>query len=143
MSSLPINHRIVIPSTELTVSVSRSGGPGGQHVNTTDTRVRLTFALASSRSIAPAVKQRLREQNKRWATADGDLHITCDETRSQGANLERARQRLADAIRAALMPPKVRKLTRATKASQRRRVDAKKRRAQTKKGRAKVKFGGD
>lgn len=135
---LPINDRIEIPASELTWSFSRSGGPGGQHVNTTDTRVRLRFALSTTDALSGPVKARLADQCRQWLTTDGDLVLTCDVHRSQHRNVEAARERLAAAIREALVPPRPRRATRPTRSSQRRRVQAKKQRGEVKRARGRV-----
>ncbi|MEQ1507442.1 MAG: alternative ribosome rescue aminoacyl-tRNA hydrolase ArfB [Myxococcota bacterium] len=136
--ALPITDRIVIPGDELDVSYARSGGPGGQHVNTTDTRVRLRFALAASGALTDEVKERLRDQCRAWLTGDGDLVLTSDASRSQRQNLDDARERLADAIRRALIRPKPRRATRPTRSSQARRLEGKKVRKSVKVGRGRI-----
>lgn len=135
---LPITDAIVIPSDDLEVTVARSSGPGGQHVNTTDTRVRLRFALARCAALSDEVKARLRDQNRAWLTRDGDLVLTSDEHRSRLRNLEEARERLTRAIQAALVRPIPRRETRPTRASGRRRLEAKKRRGEVKGARGRV-----
>ena len=135
---LVVDDRITIPGDDLDVTFARSGGPGGQHVNTTDTRVRLRFALASTAALTDEVKERLRDQRRSWLTDAGDLVLTCDTSRSRLKNLDEARDRLADAIRAALVRPRPRKATRPTRGSQTRRLAAKKGRKDVKAGRGKV-----
>ncbi len=135
---LPIDERRVIPGEELEVTTARSGGPGGQHVNTTDSRVRLRWALSTSTVLPPPVADRLRDQRRTWLTKDGDLVITCDEHRSQHQNLEAARQRLVEAIRAALVVPKARHRTKPTRGSQERRLTEKKTRKSVKAARGRV-----
>lgn len=132
---LPINDRITLPGEELEVTTARSGGPGGQHVQTTDSRVRLRWKLSASTVLSEPVKRRLLEQASAWVTREGDIVITSDVHRSQHMNLEEVRERLADAIRRALVPPKRRHATRPTRASQERRVTAKKQRSAVKAGR--------
>lgn len=133
-----INDAITIPAEDLDVSFSRAGGPGGQHVNTTDTRVRLRFDLQNTRALRDDVKERLRKIATAWLTQDGDLVLTCDTSRSRTANLDEARDRLAQAIRSALVPPKPRRATRPTKGSQQRRLAGKKQRKDVKAGRGRV-----
>jgi ribosome-associated protein len=137
-SPLPITERIVIPGEDLDVTTARSGGPGGQHVNTTDTRVRLRFALETCTVLSDPVKARLRQQCAAWLTSDGDLVVTSDATRSQHQNLEAARDRLADAVRRALVPPKPRRATQPTRGSQVKRLKTKKVRKDVKAGRGRV-----
>lgn len=135
---LPITDRITIPATDLTVTTTRSGGPGGQHVNTTDTSVILRFALARCEALRPDVKARLAAAHRRWLTTDGDLVLRGDATRSRLTNLEIVRERLADAIREALVPPTERRATRPTRASSQRRLQAKKGRSALKRTRGNV-----
>lgn len=137
-SPLPIDDRVVIPGEDLEVTTARSGGPGGQHVNTTDTRVRLRFSLASSSALPEPVKVRLRAQCAAWLTSDGDLLVTSDATRSQQQNLEHARERLAEAVRKALVPPKPRRPTQPSRGSKVRRMKTKKVRKEVKAGRGRV-----
>lgn len=139
---LVVNERITIPSDELDVTYARSGGPGGQHVNTTDTRVRLRFALSQNTVLPDDAKERLRVSARSWLTLDGDLVLTSDSSRSRLQNLEDARARLADAIRAALIRPKPRHPTRPTRGSQQRRLETKKTRKQVKSGRGKIRDDG-
>jgi ribosome-associated protein len=135
---LNIDEGITVPGSDLEVTYARSGGPGGQHVNTTDTRVRLRFALARTTALRDDVKERLRDKARVWLTDDGDLLLTCDATRSRLQNLEQARERLADAIRASLRPPKPRRPTRPTGGSKLRRLAGKKVRKDVKAGRGRV-----
>ena len=135
---LPVDGRVTIPGQELRYTFSRSGGPGGQHVNTTDSRVRLVWSMSRSSVISSAAKARFTDAHPSWVSADGDVILTADTHRSQHRNVEEARQRLAQAVHACLRPPKRRRPTKPTRASQRRRVDTKKRKSQTKKLRGKV-----
>ncbi len=137
-ADLPIDDRVVIPRADLSWAASRSGGPGGQHVNTTDSRVRLTFALSCCAALSESVKERLRAAQRAWLTSDGDLILSCDTYRSQHRNLEEARGRLAQAIRAVLKPPKPRRPTRPSRAAKRRRLDKKKARSVIQKSRGRV-----
>lgn len=139
---LVVNERITIASAELDVTYARSGGPGGQHVNTTDTRCRLRFLLSQNTSLPDDAKERLRGSARSWLTLDGDLVITSDASRSQLQNLEDARERLAVAIRNALVRPKPRRPTRPTRGSQQRRLETKKTRKQVKSGRGKIRDDG-
>lgn len=117
----------VIPDTELTWRFSRSSGPGGQHVNTTDTRVQLVFDLAGSSAFPEELKQRLLA---RFGT---EVVATAAEHRSQLRNRRAAEDRLADLLEEALRPPpRPRVPTKPSRRSKQRRVDQKKRRGETK-----------
>ncbi len=136
---LAIREGVEIPASDLSYTFSRAGGPGGQHVNTTDTRVRLRFALGTSSALPSGVKARLRAAHSAWITTEDELVLTVDNSRSRSRNIEVARERLADAIRAVWTPPRRRKKTRPSRGAIRRRLDAKKRRGTIKKGRGRVK----
>jgi ribosome-associated protein len=135
---LIVDDRVTIPGAELDLSFSRSGGPGGQHVNTTDSRVRLQWAMSASSVISSAAKGRFAAAHASWMTSGGDVALFCDMHRSQHRNVDEARQRLAQAVHAALRPPKPRTKTKPTKASKARRVAAKKQRGDTKSKRGRV-----
>jgi ribosome-associated protein len=118
-----------IPLGELHWRFSRSGGPGGQHANTADTRVEVVFDVAGSPSLRPRHRQRLLERL-------GPLvRVSCSDERSQARNrtlaLQRLRARLAEGLR--VQAP--RRPTRPTAASQRRRLEDKARRAEAKRRR--------
>ena len=122
----------MLPARELHWRFSRSSGPGGQGVNTADSRVELTFDVAGSPSIPEHLRARVLG---RLASrlVDGVLTIAASEHRSQLRNREAARERLAAMLRAALAPdPPKRRPTRPTAGSQRRRLDAKTRRGAVK-----------
>lgn len=129
---------LVVPAAELVERFSRSSGPGGQSVNTTDSRVELEYDVASSAVLTEAQRQRvLSHLGPRLV--DGRVVVDSSEHRSQHRNRVAARERLADLLREALAPPPPpRRPTRPTKGSQRRRLEAKKQRGQTKALRGKV-----
>jgi ribosome-associated protein len=125
---------LVIPERELDERFSRSPGPGGQSVNTTDSRVEVVFDVAASEVLTPAQRDRAIA-----ALGTSRLSVTAYEHRSQLRNREAARERLADRLRTALAPPpRPRVATKPTRGSQRRRLDAKRRRGETKAGRGRV-----
>lgn len=121
-----------IPSRELTWRFSHSSGPGGQSVNTSDTRVELSYDLAASTALGPALRERaLRTLAGRLA--GGVLTVSASEFRSQLRNREAAQRRLAEVLTAATAPPpKSRRPTRPTRGSQERRLASKQRRAEIK-----------
>lgn len=129
---LTVNRSLVIPEGELRWRFSRSSGPGGQGVNTADSRVELSWDVAGSPSIGPTQRARALE---RLGTrlVDGVLTVAASEHRAQLRNREAAMARLAALLRDAVAPPaRERRATRPTRGSQRRRVEAKKRRGETK-----------
>ncbi len=129
---LRITDTIALQDWELTESFTRSSGPGGQNVNKVSTAVELRFEAARSPHLPDAVKARLeRLAGRRW-TQDGAIVIRVEDTRSQARNREIARDRLAELVRKALIPPRRRIATRPTLGSQRRRLAAKTRRGAVK-----------
>jgi ribosome-associated protein len=129
----PLTFRgVVVPGNELTWRFSRSSGPGGQSVNTADSRVELVFDIGRSPSLPEPVRERLLARLAH-RLVDGVLTVAASEYRSQHRNREAARSRLADLLTtASAPPPPPRRPTRPTRGSQRRRLDAKTRRGQTK-----------
>ena len=131
----------VLPAAELLESFSRSSGPGGQGVNTTDSRVELRWQVLESPALARLSEaQRLRVESAfRDRLVAGALIIVASEHRSQRQNRVAARNRLAEALRQALLPPPpARRATRPTRGSQRRRLETKRQRGATKSGRGQV-----
>ena len=128
MPDLPLNERLVIPAAELSWRFSRSSGPGGQGVNTTDSRVELVFDLESTTALPPLLKARaLRRLEGRLL--DGALLLTASEHRSQWQNRQAALRRLAELLRSAIEPPPPpRRRTKPTRGSVERRLSAKKQR---------------
>ncbi|MCI1675355.1 MAG: aminoacyl-tRNA hydrolase [Ancrocorticia sp.] len=119
---------IVIPASEIVERFSHASGPGGQGVNTSDSRVQLSFDVTRSQAFDEVQRARiLHALSSRLS--DGVLTITSAETRSQFRNRKRAREKLSAIIREAVMPPVVRRATRPTRASLRRRREAKIRRS--------------
>jgi ribosome-associated protein len=129
---LPVRGPLVLPARELHWRFSRSSGPGGQGVNTADSRVELSFDLAGSPSFPPHLRDRaLRRLEARLV--DGVLTVVASEHRSQLRNRDAARERLAAILQAALAPdPPPRRPTRPTAGSKRRRLEAKARRGAVK-----------
>lgn len=124
-----------IPAAELAERFSRSSGPGGQSVNTTDSRVELSFDVAAARSVPEHLRERLLERLSLRLT-DGVVTISASEFRGQLANRQAARERLAQLLReSAAPPPRKRRATRPTRGSKERRLAQKKRRGETKRGR--------
>jgi ribosome-associated protein len=126
---------VCIPAGELQWRFSRSGGPGGQNVNTTDSRVELVFPLARSRALPPNLRARAL-QRLEPRLVDGALVITACEHRSQWRNRVAARRRLLAALQEALRPPPPpRRPTRPSRAAVERRLAAKQRRSAVKRRR--------
>ncbi len=126
---IAVTESVSIPDDELRWEYARSGGPGGQNVNKVASKATLRWAVAASEAISPDAKARLRAAHPSHHTTDGELLVTSQEYRDQERNRQRCEEKLADMVRAALTPPKPRKKTKPTKASQRRRLDDKKKQA--------------
>lgn len=136
-----INDRLVIPEAEVRFTFSRSSGPGGQHVNTADTRVTLLFDVEASPTLSRWQKDRLTRALASRMGKDGVLRVSSESERSQKRNREDAIRRFAQLLRDALKKRKTRRATRPTRSSVRRRLQSKKHRGAIKKARGKV--GGD
>jgi ribosome-associated protein len=132
---LRIGRALVVPERELSERFSRSSGPGGQGVNTTDSRVELSFDVARSPSL-PATTQARMLTRLEGRLVDGVVTVTASEHRSQLANRRAARDRMAELLtEAAAPPPRKRRPTKPSRAADQRRLDRKKRRSRTKQGR--------
>lgn len=138
MVAISVTRYISIDSDELVESFARSSGPGGQHVNTTDSAVMLRFDVANSPSLPESVKERLAKLAGSRITRDGVLILRSEGARSQLVNRQEVRERLIELIREATIVPKARRKTKPTKGSQIRRVEGKVRRSAIKAGRGKV-----
>ena len=120
----------------LTVRAVRASGPGGQNVNKVATKIDLRVDLAAVEGLTDAARARLRGLCANRLDADGRLAVTSQATRNQARNLEDARARVADLIRAALVAPRRRVGTRPTAGARQRRLAGKKRRSDVKRWRA-------
>jgi ribosome-associated protein len=129
---LVVTSRLVLPETELSWRFSRSSGPGGQSVNTTDSRAELSFDVARSPSLPEHLRQRALTALA-GRLVDGVLTIAASEQRSQLQNREAAEQRLAQLLREAVAPPAPpRRATKPTRASKERRLNVKRQRSELK-----------
>jgi ribosome-associated protein len=133
--ALVVSETITIPQTELDFRATRAGGPGGQHVNTSSTRVELLWNLAASRAVDDATRARLAERLAARLDADGHVRVVASEFRSQAQNRERAETRLVELVRRALVVPRKRRATKPTRAAKEARLAAKRRRSDIKRDR--------
>jgi len=138
MVAIPITRSIAIDSDEIAESFTRASGPGGQHVNTTDSAVLLRFDVWNSPNLPDAVKRRLSDLAGSRLTRDGVLVLRSEGSRSQEMNRREVRERLVALIKEATFVPKRRKPTKPTKGSQLRRVEGKAKRGAVKSLRGKV-----
>jgi len=132
---LPVTGSLVVPAAVLRWRFSRSSGPGGQGVNTADSRVELSVDVLELPGLGDAQRRRLTERLAN-RLVDGVLTVVASEHRQQLRNRQAARDRLAAVLRAALAPPPAaRRRTKPTRGSQERRIQAKKQRGQLKRQR--------
>ncbi len=125
-NGLVVNDRLVIPDSELVWRFGPSGGPGGQHANTANTRAELVFELAESQALSEQQRTRLID---RYGPR---IRVACDDHRSQLRNREVAAERLIERIRAGLAVQRKRRPTKPSRGSKERRLKAKKARSDTK-----------
>lgn len=119
---LYINNTVSIPEHELEITASRSGGPGGQHVNKTDSRITIRWNVKTTSALTEQQKELIILRLKDRLTTDGDLIIHCNTTRSQQQNRKLALMRLAQEIKKALFVAKKRLPTKASRSSQEKRL---------------------
>jgi ribosome-associated protein len=136
--SLWIDQTLRIPRAELGYRATRSGGPGGQHVNTSSTRVELIWDLANSPSLSEAQRQHLLTRLANRLDSAGVLRLAASTSRSQARNKAEVTERFRTIVAAALRVPKPRKRTRPSRASKEARLQAKRRRSETKRRRGPV-----
>ncbi|WP_333583686.1 alternative ribosome rescue aminoacyl-tRNA hydrolase ArfB [Rivihabitans pingtungensis] len=129
---IPITRSLALADDEIEAAFTRAQGPGGQHVNTTDSAVQLRFDVRRSPSLPEPVKARLCALAGRRMTQDGVLLIQSQAQRSQALNRADALAKLVALIQAACQAPRPRKATRPTRASQTRRLDGKAKRGAVK-----------
>ena len=133
--TLDITPELRLPFAELEYRASRSGGPGGQHVNTSSTRIEVWWDVARSPSLSPEQRALLLEGLRTRLDSTGRLRLVSSGTRSQLRNREEATERLRSVIAAALVIRKKRKATKPSRAAKAARLEAKRRRAATKRRR--------
>jgi len=132
MAAIRLAGGVTVPEEELEVRFARSGGPGGQHVNTSSTKVELRFDLDATEAMTPEQKRRVRATLANRITNDGVLVLTSSEHRSQTRNREAVVARFATLVGDALRPTKRRRRTKPSRASRERRLEAKRQRSEKK-----------
>ncbi|MCZ6784708.1 MAG: alternative ribosome rescue aminoacyl-tRNA hydrolase ArfB [Proteobacteria bacterium] len=137
-AELEIRRNLVIPAGELRETASRAGGPGGQHVNKTSTRVTLRWNVLESAVLSQAQRARLCSQLAHRITRRGELVVHAGRSRVRSRNRERARARLAALVREGLAVRRTRMATRESRASKARALEAKRRRGARKQRRGRV-----
>ena len=121
-----------LPVSELDFRFTRSGGPGGQHVNTSSTRAELTFDLAGSPTLTDQERERAMRRLRTRLDGEGRLRVVAQDERSQSRNRELALERLVEQLRRALRVERRRVPTKPTEAARERRLEEKRRRSKTK-----------
>jgi ribosome-associated protein len=134
-TALTINPSLSLPLAELEYRASRSGGPGGQHVNKASTRVEVVWDLAASPSLDDAQRFRLLERLATRLDSAGRLRLVSSSSRSQLQNREEVTERLRELVAAALVVPKARRRTKPSRQAKARRLETKRRRAALKRSR--------
>jgi ribosome-associated protein len=132
---LVVRDGIIIPRDELVIRATRAGGPGGQHVNTSSTRIEIVWNVARTRALDDHQRRLVLSRLATRADASGDLRVVAADSRSQRQNRAAAESRLVALVARALVVPKRRRPTRPTAASVRQRLETKRRRADTKRQR--------
>lgn len=132
---LQITPAVSLPLSELEYRASRSGGPGGQHVNTSSTRIEVVWDIAASPSLDEAQRARLLARLATRLDSTGRLRLVSSGSRSQLQNREEVTERLRTMVAAALAVPKPRKRTKPSRAAKARRLEAKRRRSDLKRTR--------
>jgi ribosome-associated protein len=135
MGFLDVSPDLRVPLAELEFRASRSGGPGGQHVNTSSTRVEVTWDVAGSPALSEEQRQRLLARLASRLDSTGRLRLVSSSTRSQLRNREDVTERLREVVAQALVVPKTRKRTRPPRAAKAARLESKRRRSATKRDR--------
>jgi ribosome-associated protein len=135
MGFLEVSPDLRVPLAELEFRASRSGGPGGQHVNTSSTRVEVTWDVAGSPALSEEQRQRLLVRLASRLDGTGRIRLVSSSTRSQLRNREDVTERLREVVAQALVVPKARKRTRTPRAAKAARLENKRRRAATKRDR--------
>lgn len=134
-SQLVISPRLTLPLAELSFQASRSGGPGGQHVNTSSTRVELWWDLAGSPSLSSEQRATLQTRLATRLTDEGQLRLVSSASRSQLRNKEAAIERLQALLAEALTPVKLRRKTKPPRAAKERRLTQKRQQSERKRER--------
>ena len=129
---LEVTPQLSIPLAELDYQASRSGGPGGQHVNTSSTRIEVWWDVAGSPSLSPEQRAQLLERLGPRLDSQGRLRLVSSTSRSQLRNREDVTERLRSVVAGALALRKKRKATKPSRAAKAARLEAKRRRASTK-----------
>ncbi|HUQ82175.1 MAG TPA: alternative ribosome rescue aminoacyl-tRNA hydrolase ArfB [Gemmatimonadaceae bacterium] len=130
-----VNESVVIPRDELLARASRAGGAGGQHVNTSSTRIEIVWNVGATRALTEEQRERVLQKLSSRLDGERNVRVVASDRRSQRQNREAAESRLADLVRAALVVPKKRKPTKPSRGAKQARLDSKKRTSEKKRER--------
>jgi ribosome-associated protein len=133
--AIDVDASLSIPRQELEYRATRAGGAGGQHVNTSSTRIELLWDLERSSAVTDEIRERLRAKLASRLDAEGKVRVVSSTRRSQQQNREAADDRLAELVRQALFVPKPRKTTKPGRAAKERRLTEKKQHSERKRNR--------
>ena len=136
--TLFINDQLQIPTSEISYRFSRSSGPGGQHVNRSETRVELVWDVHSSPNLSESQRRRLLDDLRNRIDDDGLLHLVSGETRSQDRNRKAVTERFVTLLQQALRPRRIRKKSTVSKAKKEKRREEKRRQSEKKRLRQQV-----
>lgn len=137
METMKLGPTLALPLSELDFSFTRSGGPGGQHVNRNETKVELRWDITNSATLNDHQRRLIQERLPQYITKDGILRLVSNETRSQHRNRQAVMQRLQNLVTEALRPRRKRRPTRPSAGVRARRIEQKRRRSEKKKRRRK------
>jgi len=137
METITLGPTLALPLSELDFSFTRSGGPGGQHVNRNETKVELRWDITNSATLNDHQRTLIQDRLPQYITKDGILRLVSNETRSQHRNRQAVMQRLQNLVTEALRPRRKRRPTRPSAGVRARRIEQKRRRSEKKKRRRK------
>jgi len=140
VDGLEVQPGLVIPQSELAFRATRAGGPGGQHVNKSSTRIELVWNVETSRTLTDEQRSRLRDKLGGRLDGSGSIRVVASDSRSQARNREQAERRLTELVRRALAVPKKRRKTRPTRSSVEHRLHSKRQAADKKRERRRQDF---
>lgn len=135
LDGVRVNESVVIPRDELDTRATRSGGAGGQHVNTSSTRIELVWNVAASRALSDEQRERVLQKLSSRLDSDRNVRVVASDRRSQRQNRESAERRLAELVRDALVVPKKRRPTKPSRAAKQARLESKRRLSEKKRER--------
>jgi ribosome-associated protein len=134
--ALVVSPTVSIPKSELTYRASRAGGAGGQHVNTSSTRIELLWNVRTTGALDDEARERVAAKLSSRVDGEGFIRVVSSARRSQGQNREAAEERLAELVRGALVVPKKRKATKPSRGAKEARLNEKKIQSERKRNRS-------